>query len=146
LCHLPALIDRLCSARVIGRVTQAVIDGGDLPSSLDLAAYRIAQEALTNVVKHAHGANVEITVSRAGRDLVIDVYNSAAPTADAGRGSDTASDGGRGLVGMRERVGLYGGTLTAGPCSDGGYRVRAHLAVRDNPDGSTVRRSAGSTL
>lgn len=143
--QLPALVDRLCSARVIGRVTQPVTDVGDLPPSLDLAAYRIVQEALTNVVKHAHGANVDVTVVRDGQALVIDVYNSPAPAAETGRRSDTASIGGRGLVGMRERVALYGGTLAAGPCSDGGYRVRAHLAVPDNPDSSTVRRSAAST-
>jgi signal transduction histidine kinase len=143
--ELPALVERLSSARVVGRVTQTVADAGDLPASLDLAAYRIVQEALTNVVKHAPGGDIDVAVARAGQQLVIDVVNTPAPAVRAGRGSDPPTDGGRGLVGMRERVALYSGTLSAGPCRDGGYHVQARLAVPDDRDSSTIRRSAAST-
>jgi signal transduction histidine kinase len=94
----------------------------ELPPGLDLAAYRIVQEALTNVRRHAGAVPTQVRVERAGGDLTLEVRNAA------GRGP--AQDaGGRGLVGMRERVRLYGGELAVGPGPDGGWSVRAVLPV-----------------
>ncbi|MFJ8857278.1 sensor histidine kinase [Streptomyces sp. NPDC102451] len=96
-----------------------------LPAAVDLAAYRIIQEALTNVRKHAGaGAKAEVSVVRVGGTAEVTVL-------DNGRGAGPApADGGRhGLIGMRERVTALGGTLTAGPRYGGGFRVHAILPV-----------------
>ena len=93
-------------------------------ASREVAAYRVVQEALTNVLKHAGPATtvtVRITHRPDGTEIQVD---------DDGRGTtftelDRAT--GQGIVGMRERVELFGGTLTAVPRSGGGFRVRAHL-------------------
>ena len=96
-----------------------------LPAGVDLSAYRIVQEALTNVLKHAGHGRAEVRV-RYGDVLELEI------TTD-GRfdGNGGAESGGHGLVGMRERAALFGGTLEAGPRSTGGYAVRARLPVRD---------------
>jgi signal transduction histidine kinase len=95
-----------------------------LPAGLDLCAYRIVQEALTNTLKHAGPARAEVVLSYAASGLDIDVR-------DDGRGSgSTNGDGsGHGLIGMRERVALYGGTLKTGPRDGGGFQVHAHLPL-----------------
>jgi signal transduction histidine kinase len=106
-------------ARLAGLPTVLDIRGRrrPLPAGLDLAAYRIVQEALTNAIKHAPGAETTVTVDW-GAELALEIL-------DHGRGS--SSDGaGHGLVGMRERVRLYGGSFEAGPC-EAGWRVRATL-------------------
>ena len=91
-----------------------------LPAGVDLAAYRVVQEALTNTVKHAAGAQVEITIDYTPHMLRVEVADSGGtPTASARSGS------GRGLFGMQERLAVYGGTLEAGKRPDGGYRVCA---------------------
>ncbi|MCS0605194.1 sensor histidine kinase [Streptomyces sp. LP11] len=99
--------------------------GTDLPAAVDLAAYRIAQEALTNVRKHAGpDARAEVSVVRVGPRLevtVLDDGGGEAPVPEAG--------GGHGLLGMRERVSALGGTLTTGPRYGGGFRVHAILPV-----------------
>jgi signal transduction histidine kinase len=96
-----------------------------LPAGIDLSAYRIVQEALTNVVKHAGDAAAEVVISYEARALELDVI-------DDGRGSATSVNGsGHGLIGMRERVALYGGTLEAGMRDGGGYAVRARLPFGD---------------
>jgi signal transduction histidine kinase len=100
----------------------------DLPAGVDLAAYRICQEALTNALKHAPGAHVTARVSRAGGTLEIEVIDDGdvAPMA--------VSNGriGHGLLGMRERAALYGGTVSAGPRPEGiGFGVTAALPVRE---------------
>ncbi len=90
-----------------------------LPETLGLSAYRIVQESLTNVIKHAHAKAVTVTISyREGRlEVAIE---------DDGTGdSSSIATGGRGIVGMRERVGLFGGHLVAGPRQEGGFLVRA---------------------
>jgi signal transduction histidine kinase len=100
-----------------------------LPAGVDLAAYRIAQEALTNVLKHAGPATASVVVRAEGGTVEVEVC-------DDGRGQDGAgapSDGGHGLVGMRERAALYGGTVEAGSRPGGGYRVRARLLVDGSP-------------
>jgi len=101
--------------RVEGRVRR-------LPPALDLSAYRIVQEALTNARKHAGGASVEVALRYGEEDLVIEV-------ADDGRGEGRGSGGGHGLIGMRERAAVFGGTLDAGPREAGGFVVRATLPL-----------------
>ena len=94
-----------------------------LPPGVDLAAYRIVQEALTNVRKHADAARASVTLRFRERELELVVE-------DDGR-AQQSGDGGYGLVGMRERVAIYGGTLEAGPNPDGGFVVHATLPFRE---------------
>ena len=93
-----------------------------LPAAVDLAAYRIVQESLTNVVRHAGSATATVRVGYQPDALVLEV-------ADTGRGraAGAARPGGHGIAGMRERAAAVGGTLQAGPSGDGGFLVRARL-------------------
>ncbi|MGW1888071.1 sensor histidine kinase [Streptomyces sp. NPDC001970] len=119
--------------------------GTDLPAAVDLAAYRIIQEALTNVQKHAGaGAKAEVSVVRVGRTFEVTVLDDGMPDVPPSAGSaagdadDTGrggSGGGHGLIGMRERVTALGGTLTAGPRYGGGFRVQAILPVKAHAEG-----------
>jgi signal transduction histidine kinase len=98
-----------------------------LPVGVDLSAYRIVQEALTNVVKHAGPAQAQVTIRYRDRDLTVEVT-------DDGRGvgapaSDDRGATGHGLIGMRERVAAFGGDLEIGPCPGGGFRVAARLPL-----------------
>jgi signal transduction histidine kinase len=98
-----------------------------LPAGVDLSAYRIVQEALTNVVKHAGTARAQVTIRYRDRDLTVEVT-------DDGRGvGAVAGDGrvgtGHGLIGMRERVAAFGGDLEVGPRPGGGFRVAARLPL-----------------
>jgi signal transduction histidine kinase len=98
-----------------------------LPAGVDLSAYRIVQEALTNVVKHAGPARAQVTIRYRDHEVTVEVI-------DDGRGAVTsASDGrvgtGHGLIGMRERVQAFGGDLEVGPRPGGGFRVAARLPV-----------------
>jgi signal transduction histidine kinase len=93
-----------------------------LAPGVDLSAYRILQEALTNTVKHARAERASVRLSYRADAVELEVE-------DDGRGAAVASNGGHGLVGMRERVDLYGGDLEAGPRADGGFRVRARLPL-----------------
>jgi signal transduction histidine kinase len=93
-----------------------------LPTGLDLSAYRIVQEALTNTLRHARATRADVILSYTPEALEVDVL-------DDGRGSPGNGSGGHGLVGMRERAALLGGTLEAGPDPGGGYRVRARLPL-----------------
>ena len=120
-------LDRLLSeARSAGHVVDLVVSGRrrPLPSGVELSAYRIVQEAMTNVRKHARGAPVEVALRFGDAELAIDVVD--------GGGVAVASDAGgtgHGLIGMRERVAVFGGRLDAGPTPAGGFRVSAHLPV-----------------
>jgi signal transduction histidine kinase len=103
----------------------------DVPSPLmarlDLSAYRIVQEALTNALRHAgRGARAEVRIDTADDQLVIDVR-------DDGRGRATPPGTGHGIVGMRERVQLLGGRLDVGPRPDGGFGVVARLPLEREP-------------
>ena len=121
-------LDRLLEeSRAAGVHVEAVVEGAAVPLSpgLDLAAYRIVQEALTNVRKHAPGGRVTVRLCFGERDLDVIVEDTG-----AGRQPDAAG-GGLGLVGMRERVSLYDGELHAGPMGDGGFAVRARLPFRE---------------
>jgi signal transduction histidine kinase len=96
-------------------------DVGDVDSVAGLTAYRVVQEALTNVMKHAGSCTADVDVRVAGDVLTVTV-------SDDGRTPPT-TNGGHGLVGMRERVTVLGGTLDAGPAAAGGFVVRAQLPV-----------------
>jgi signal transduction histidine kinase len=106
----------------------------DLPAGMDLAAYRIVQEALTNVVKHARTDRGRVVVSYTADAVTIEVTDDGA---GASRGPGDGQGGepgegpaaGHGLVGMRERVALYGGEFSAGPLPGRGYRVSVRLPV-----------------
>jgi signal transduction histidine kinase len=93
-----------------------------LPPGLDLSAYRIVQEGLTNTLKHGHAREAVVEVTYGVGDLEIVVT-------DDGRGPSGRTDGGHGLVGINERVRLYGGEMTAGPSPTGGFRLWARLPV-----------------
>ena len=104
---------------------------GDLGRSGDLAAYRVVQEALTNVVKHAGpGARVTIDLTWTPAGLGIEI-------GDNGRTAVRTISRGRGLAGMRERVELVGGDLHVGPGEDGGYQVTARFPLPDDATGRT---------
>lgn len=102
-------------------------DTADVPAGLQSTAFRLVQEALTNVVKHAPGSTALVTVHRAEDQLRLSVRNTAGRVK---AGGSRMPSGRRGLQGMRERVGLYGGELLAGPQPGGGFLVRAALPVR----------------
>ncbi|MFF0132058.1 sensor histidine kinase [Streptomyces mirabilis] len=96
-----------------------------LPPGVDLAAYRVVQEALTNTIKHAPGADASVTVGYSGDFLGIEVIDTG-----AARNPPAADGNGRGLIGLRERLAVYGGELTAGPTLAGGYRIKARVPWR----------------
>lgn len=96
---------------------------GSLPSAVDLSAYRIIQEALTNTLRHAGARRVEVTVRAAHGVLELEVCDDGRAAAQAGDGA------GRGIAGMRERAALLGGTFEAGPLPQGGFRVHARLPL-----------------
>ena len=91
-----------------------------LPSSVSHAAYRTVQEALTNVRKHAAGARASVRVRTQQDTLVVEVRNGRAMAR-----KPALPSGGHGLIGLKERAGLLGGTFSAGPTSEGGFRVSA---------------------
>lgn len=93
-----------------------------LAPGLDLSAYRIVQEALTNAVKYAGDADARIRIAYLPDRLELEIT-------DNGGGAGPALSTGNGLIGMRERAELFGGSLDAGPLPQGGYRVRATLPI-----------------
>jgi signal transduction histidine kinase len=93
-----------------------------LPAGVDLSAYRIVQEALTNALRHAGPAHAWVAVRYVGDDVEIEVAND-------GRSQDENDGAGHGLVGMRERVALCGGELHSGPRAGGGFKISARLPV-----------------
>ncbi|MBT2429189.1 sensor histidine kinase [Streptomyces sp. ISL-112] len=99
---------------------------GEVPPAVDLSAYRIVQEALANVVRHAPGARTRVLVAPDNGHLLVLVVNG--PAAAPGSPLETSGTG-HGLVGMRERVRLTGGTLDTGPLPDGGFRVAARMPL-----------------
>ena len=123
LAQLPPLIDRVRDAGIDVTVTTSG-EQCPLPAGLELAAYRVVQEALTNTVKHASGARATVDVSYSPDELRITVTDTGGqPTPEA------ATSTGRGLAGLRERLAVYGGTLQATSRLTGGYRVQACLPM-----------------
>jgi signal transduction histidine kinase len=102
-----------------------------LPANVDGTAYRIVQEALTNVVRHAGAATVSIRIYQEEGDFVVVVDDDG----DGGPGS-LAAGGGNGIRGMRDRASALGGQLTAGPRPGGGFRVRARLPMPSETRGT----------
>ncbi|GAB3426403.1 sensor histidine kinase [Flindersiella endophytica] len=121
---LPELIEQVRGTGVPVSYTVAG-DPVELDPGADVSAYRIVQEALTNAMKHAEGAQVRVTLEYGRAELRIDVHNddSAAIPSAAGRGY--------GLTGMGERARLFGGDLSAGPDPSGGFTVSARLPIGD---------------
>jgi signal transduction histidine kinase len=130
--QLAGLVEGL---RAAGLEVDARVEGDarSLPPAVDLSAYRIVQEATTNVLKHAHARRVDIRVRYTETMLALDVRDDG-----AGNGVDPASSSGHGLIGMRERVALFGGELRAGRNPAGGFSVHARLPLTPSPlTGST---------
>ena len=118
LASLGALAERVRSA---GLAVELSTEPGSLPPSVDLTAYRIVQEALTNTLKHAGATSARVDVRRRNGALEIEVV-------DDGRGAAAVTPG-HGIIGMRERAALFGGDLTAGPAAGGGFAVRARIPL-----------------
>ena len=99
-------------------------EAAPLPPGVDLSAYRIVQEALTNTLKHAGPANALVTIRYRNDEVELEIT-------DDGAGTGNGGGSGQGLIGMRERVAVYGGVFESGE-HDGGYRVRARLPLDAN--------------
>jgi len=125
LAGLPRLVDQLGQAGVEVSLTTSDSLPVDLPASVELSAYRIVQEALTNVVKHG-GPGV-----RAGVHIDSDDHVLTIEVTDTGGGGTVLPGSGHGIVGMRERASLLGGTLEAGPRPSGGFQVSARLPMHE---------------
>ena len=119
--HVDVLVDQ---ARAAGLPVELRVEGKPVPvpPGVDLSAYRIVQEALTNALKHAGPAEATVTVRYGEHELRLEI-------ADTGRGATDTDGAGHGLLGMRERVALYGGDLDAGSRLGHGYAVRARLPL-----------------
>jgi signal transduction histidine kinase len=118
-------VDKLVEqAREAGLPVDLRVEGEPLvlPAGVDLTAYRLVQEGLTNALKHSRAKRAEVLVRYGVGDIEVTVR-------DDGYGAGSDGGGGHGLVGMRERVAVYGGELEAGPQAEGGYRLRARLPV-----------------
>jgi len=119
--ELERLVEQVQAA---GLPVQVAIEGEprELPPGVDLSAYRIVQEALTNALKHAGPARARVLLRYDADELELEI-------ADDGAGSGDGSGSGHGLIGMRERVSVYGGELQAGRRPEGGYALRARLPL-----------------
>jgi len=140
-----ARVDELArGARAAGLKVRLSVDGDPvpLPPGVDQAAYRVVQEALTNTLKHAGGTHAAVTVSYEPGEVVLSIEDDGA--SDRGDGL-SATGSGYGLIGMRERVALYGGLLQAGPRDDGGFAVRARLPTRPLVPGARLSSVSGVT-
>jgi signal transduction histidine kinase len=116
------------SIRAAGLPVNLVVDGnlGALPAAMDVSVYRIVQEALTNVLKHAGPARADVTIGCTAETVTIEVTDNG-----VGLLSPLSPVGGHGMTGMRERAAVFGGELAAWPLPDGGFTVRAWLPLVD---------------
>ena len=123
---LARLEPMLDEARAAGLSVDLTVTGEarKLPVSIDLTAYRIVQESITNAIKHAPGATATVRIDYAPGSLGLDIQNGPPRSRPAG-----AVSGRRGLPGMQERVALFGGSLKHGPTPDGGFRVQVSLPI-----------------
>jgi signal transduction histidine kinase len=117
--RLAELVEHVAGA---GLEADLVVDGAArmLPTAVDLSVYRIVQEGLTNVIKHADAASVTVTLRYHDGGVAVVVQ-------DDGSGRRADAEGGFGITGLRERVDLLHGILDAGPCVSGGYALRVEL-------------------
>jgi signal transduction histidine kinase len=116
----------LAPVRAAGLQVTAGMDALPLSGEVGHVLYRVVQESLTNVLRHSQARAVTVSVRRDGNAVLVEVHNDGAGAADDG---GTAGSGGRGLVGMRERVEALGGHLNAGPDMEGGWRVTARVPM-----------------
>jgi signal transduction histidine kinase len=118
---LDSLVEKVGRA---GLPVRLHIDGNPfpLPRAIDLSAYRIVQEGLTNALKHAHAGHADVTVRYDPDELQIEVR-------DDGEGGSTSDGLGHGLVGVRERVKIYGGEMTAATATGGGFILSTRLPL-----------------
>jgi signal transduction histidine kinase len=125
LARLEALLD---DARAAGTDVRLHVEGDPiaLPPGVDLTAYRVVQEALTNARRHAPGAAVDVDIHYGAEAVRVSVR-------DDGPGPSGTGDGGHGLVGMHERVAMVGGRLRVGPGEGGGFAVQADLPIGASP-------------
>lgn len=116
------------SVRAAGLPVNLVISGDhpNVPAAVDVSVYRIVQEALTNVLKHAGHACADVTISCANEAITIEISDDGTPEP----GNRTRADG-HGLAGMRERIAIFGGQFCAGPRHAGGFAVQARLPLGD---------------
>jgi signal transduction histidine kinase len=129
LSRLSPLIDRIAFA---GLPVEVRISGEPrpLPAGVDVTAYRIIQEALTNALKHGDGVKAEVTVRYADHALRVEVLNTGPSVLSGGHPAQAKNDSeGRGLLGLRQRVAVYGGDLDARRRIGGGFRVRAKIPL-----------------
>ncbi|WP_405164185.1 histidine kinase [Nocardia sp. NBC_01499] len=131
LAEIPALVDGL---RHDGLIVEYHVTGVPVgyPALLQTTVYRIVQEALTNVVKHAHTARARIEIRQAAHELTVSISDEG-PMAEA-VGRPDGSGSGLGLIGMRERVSLFGGRFEAGPQPAGGFAVTAYFPIDEDTD------------
>jgi signal transduction histidine kinase len=128
----PAALDQVGAvverARGAGLAVDLAVDGTppQVPGGVALAVYRIVQEALTNTLRHARATRAEVVLRLGPESLDVDVQ-------DNGRPATIPTEGGHGLVGMRERATMLGGSFEAGPLPGGGYRVHARLPLEATP-------------
>ncbi|MFI5806326.1 sensor histidine kinase [Streptomyces sp. NPDC051561] len=127
---LDRLDELLAGVRATGQHVEAETTGTRRPLSpgVELSAYRIVQESLSNAMRHAPGATVRLTVAHHATALTLRIANTA-----PGRPVAPSPGAGHGLLGMRERTAMLGGELAAGPLRDGGYEVVATLPLTDEP-------------
>ena len=144
---LAELVDRFGATGAVGAaelVLEGVDDGERLPTELHAAVYRVVQESLTNVQRHARGAaRVRVAVTRSSTGVEVLVVNSPGR---AGQPAAAPAGGGFGVVGLHERVAALGGTLRLGPQDDGGWSVQAHLptaAPTADPGAPTTSAAPG---
>jgi signal transduction histidine kinase len=123
--RLDALVDDVSRA---GLPVELHVEGSPfpLPEAIDLSAYRIVQEGLTNALKHAHASRADVTVRYRPEELEIEVR-------DNGNGASTSDGLGHGLVGVRERVKIYGGEMTAGAAPGSGFVLTTRLPIGNEP-------------
>ncbi|MEE1823136.1 sensor histidine kinase [Streptomyces sp. BE20] len=137
--QLVQLVETVRRAGVAAELTVDPELADALPPAVDLSVYRIVQEALANVVRHAPGAGAWVSLTATDVSLLVTVVNAAPP--ERAESLEASVEGtGQGLVGMRERVRLLDGRLDTGPLPDGGFKVAAVLPL----DGLTDTRSAGT--
>ncbi len=140
LAQLQALVDRLTAAGLpidlrVGKLPK------ELSPGLDLAVFRVIQEALTNVIKHAGKPTTTVSLAHGDGQLVVEVADTGRPILEAAPAVPAGA--GRGLIGLRERIALYGGVLDAGPRSGGGWIVRASFPIDAAPPGDGSAAAVG---
>jgi signal transduction histidine kinase len=131
--RLPELAEQAAGAGLAVEVAEEGA-GVPLPPGADLAAFRIVQEALTNIVRHSGSRTARVRIGYRPGEVTIGVEDDGPATTTGDTG------GGNGLVGMRERAAALGGTVEAGPGQDGGFRVVAHLPFAETDKTETAEK------